>query len=109
MSFYDLVCSKEPVSKHIGQRKKQNDACIKVDAAIKHALAELSADRERRAAFLRLLASVRARTSLLKPRLGLGNTNWTAPVFLIHRLKNVATRHSFREKDGHDRSPSTHA
>jgi hypothetical protein len=84
--------SEEPNEKHFGQRKKKLDAAVKIDAAIKEALDELETHPERRAAFLRLLAGVRAQTGLLKPTPGQGSVGWCAPVFLINRLRNLASR-----------------
>jgi len=37
---------------------------------------------------------VRGRTSLLKPTSGRGTPGWVAPLFVLNRLKNVATRHN---------------
>ncbi len=45
----------ERSSERFGQRKKEQDAAVKINAAIKDALNELSADEGRRAAFLRSL------------------------------------------------------
>ena len=73
-------------------RRKKEQAAKKIDAAIKVALVELADFKERRDAFLRLLACVRARTLLLKPTHGQGNPGWVGPVFLINRLKNLAIR-----------------
>ena len=77
----------------LGRRKKERDA-VRIDAAIKIALDELDDYTERRTAFLRLVDCVRARTPLLKPTLGHGTPGWTAPVYLINRLKNLAGRQS---------------
>lgn len=87
--------SKEPKKKHCGQKKKTLDAVAKIDAAIKMALEELQPHPDRRAAFLRLLARVRAQTGLLKPAPGQSSVGWCAPLFLINRLKNFASRQRF--------------
>jgi hypothetical protein len=71
-------------------RKEQ--AAVRIDFEIKSALDEFCGHPERRAAFLRLLTCVRAHTSLLKPTTGKGAPAWSAPVFLIRRLKNLALR-----------------
>jgi hypothetical protein len=84
--------SEEPNKKHFRQRKKKLDAVVKIDTAIKAALEELEPYADRRAAFLRLLTCVRAQTGLLKPTHGQGRVGWLAPVFLINRLKNLASR-----------------
>jgi hypothetical protein len=76
-----------------GRRKKEQDA-VRIDAAIKIALDELDDYTDRRTAFLRLVECMRARTPLLKPTLGRGTPGWTAPVFLINRLRNLAARQS---------------
>ena len=78
-------------SKRKSKRKKEQ-AADKINAAIKMALVELADFKERREALLRLLASVRSRTPLLKPTPGQGNPGWVGPVFLINRLKNLAAR-----------------
>ena len=83
--------SGKPNHENSGRRKKEQDA-VKIDAAIKSALDELGDDAGRKAAFLRLLTCVRAHTSLLGPTPGRGTPGWIAPVFLINRLKNLATR-----------------
>jgi hypothetical protein len=84
--------SEELNEKHFGQRKKKLDAAAKIDAAIKEALDELETHPERRAAFMRSLACVRAQTRLLKLTPGQGSVGWHAPAFLINRLKNLASR-----------------
>src|SRR5437899_4545751 len=76
----------------LGRKKKEWDATVRIDAEIKAALNELDGEEARRAAFVRLLTCVRSRTRLLKPTPGQGSVGWVAPVFLIHRLKNVAAR-----------------
>ncbi|HWF20463.1 MAG TPA: PcfJ domain-containing protein [Verrucomicrobiae bacterium] len=81
-----------PVKSKSKSRRKKEQAANKIDAAIKLALVELTDYRERRDAFLRLLACVRSRTPLLKPTPGQGNPGWVGPVFLINRLKNLAIR-----------------
>ncbi len=78
---------------NLSRRKKERDA-VRIDAAIKIALDELDDYTERRTAFLRLVDCVRAHTPLLKPTLGHGTPGWTAPVYLINRLKNLAGRQS---------------
>ena len=95
MSLYDLHHSDKPSSRYFGQRKKEQDAAVKINATLNDALHELRADGERRAAFLRLLACIRERTPLLKATQGQGSAGWAAPVFLINRLKNIAMRHRF--------------
>jgi hypothetical protein len=75
------------------RRRKEQDA-VRIDTALKRALDELSRQVERRAAFLRLVACVRAATPLLKPTPGRGTPGWIAPVFLLNRLKNLASRQS---------------
>ena len=74
-------------------RKKQPDA-IQIDTAIKAALDELAAYDPRRVAFVALLSQVRSRTSLLKPTPRHDTPGWVGPVFLINRLRNLATRQS---------------
>jgi hypothetical protein len=95
MSSYDPNHFDKLNSKHSGRRKKEQDATVKINAAIRDALSELSADEGRRAAFLGLLAWVRERTPLLRPTPGQGSAGWVAPVFLINRLRNIAARHRF--------------
>src|SRR6266404_600424 len=95
MRLYDPNYVGEPNKKHSGRRKKEQEAAVRIDAAIKHTLKELSADLERLAAFLRLLACIRNRTQLLKPTAGPARAGWVAPVFLISRLKNLASRQRF--------------
>ena len=95
MKIYHSWKLEQSSSRHTGQRKKENHARAQVDTAIKKSLDELRSDNNRQAAFLRLLACVRTRTSLLKLVPGRGGSNWIALVFLVHRLKNVAARHRF--------------
>src|SRR6266567_2873512 len=76
-----------------GRRKRDQDG-VRIDTAIKTALDELDDYTERRSAFLRLVECVRARTPLLSPTSGHGTPGWTAPLFLINRLKNLAARQS---------------
>jgi hypothetical protein len=73
-------------------RRKKEQVAIRIDAAIKAALVDLSDFKERRDAFLRLVACVRLRSPLLKPTPGIGNPGWVWPVFFINRLKNLAAR-----------------
>ena len=89
MKFNPFTFSDESKSK---SRRKKEQAANRTDAAIKVALLELYDFKERRDAFLRLLACVRSRTPLLKPAPGRGNPGWVGPVFLINRLKNLAIR-----------------
>ena len=89
MKFNPFTISDESKSK---SRRKKEQAANKIDAAIKVALVELADFKERRDAFLRLLACVRSRTPLLKPSPRQGNPGWVGPVFLINRLKNLAVR-----------------
>jgi hypothetical protein len=95
MSIYDPSHLDESSNRYFGQRKKAQDAAANINLAINNALNELSADEERRTAFLGLLSCVRERSALLKATLGQGSAGWVAPVFLINRLKNVAERHRF--------------
>ena len=74
-------------------RKKDQDA-VRIDTAIKAALEELAECEPRRAAFLALLSRVRSCTALLRPIPRHGTPGWVGPVFLINRLKNLATRQS---------------
>ncbi len=76
-----------------GRRKKERES-VRIDAAIKAAVAQLEHHGQARPAFLRLLDCVRARTSLLKPTLGRGTPGWVAPLFLLNRLRNLAVRHN---------------
>jgi hypothetical protein len=76
-----------------GRRKREQDS-TRVDAAIKAALDELDHHPQGRTAFLSLLGCVRGRTSVLKPTSGRGTPGWVAPLFLLNRLKNLATRHN---------------
>jgi len=92
MRINHFPCLKVSNDKHLEQRKRKLEAASKIDEAIKTALDELETQRDRRAAFLRLLAQVRAQTSLLKPTPGRAGPGWSAPVFLIKRLKNFASR-----------------
>jgi len=89
LNHFALVHGSKPDS--FGRRKKERDS-IRIDAAIKTALDELDHHTEARIAFLQLLQCVRARTPLLKPTLSRGTPGWIAPIFLIHRLKNLAIR-----------------
>src|SRR5688572_238163 len=75
----------------LGRRKKEQDA-VRIDTAIKAALEELPDYEQRRAAFMALLSRVRSCTSLLKPTPRQGTPGWVGPVFLLNRLKNLATR-----------------
>lgn len=77
----------------LGRRKKEWDA-IRIDDAVKAALDRLDHHVQSRPAFMRLLSCVRAKTSLLKPTLRAGTPGWIAPVFLINRLRNLASRQS---------------
>lgn len=83
--------SSEPKNKSVVRRQREQDA-VRIDAAIKSALDELHENEERQAAFMVLLECVRARTSLLRPIQGHGAPGWVGPVFLINRLRNLATR-----------------
>lgn len=74
-------------------RKKHQDAA-RIDTAIKAALEELADCEPRRAAFMALLSRVRSCTALLRPIPRHGTLGWVGPVFLINRLKNLATRQS---------------
>jgi hypothetical protein len=87
MKLNPCAFSNEPDNESFGRRKTEQNA-VRIDAGIKTALDELGGNEERRAAFLRLLTCVRARTQLLKPR----SAGWVAPLFLIQRLKNLAAR-----------------
>jgi len=80
-------------SKHssFGRRKRERDSA-RIDAAIKAALDQMDHHVHSRAAFLRLLDSVRGHTSLLKPTLRRGTPGWVAPLFLLNRLRNLAIR-----------------
>jgi hypothetical protein len=75
----------------LGRRKRERDS-TRIDAAVKAALDELDHHSQGRAAFLNLLGCVRGRTSLLKPTSGHGTPGWVAPLFLLNRLRNLATR-----------------
>jgi hypothetical protein len=83
--------SNESNNKSFSRRYKEQ-AALRIDAEIKSALDELGAGQERRAAFVRLLAQVRSRTSLLKPGRGRGVPGWVEPIFLLNRLKRLAAR-----------------
>jgi hypothetical protein len=85
-------CSGESNRENPG-RKNEQDA-VRIDGAIKSSLAELGDHNERRDAFVRLLMCVRARTPLIKPIRAGGTPGWVSPVFLINRLKNLASRHA---------------
>src|SRR2546428_8780375 len=91
MKLDPCAFSNEPSTEKLGRRKRERDA-VRIDAALKTALDELAGYEQRRAAFLGLLACLRTLTPLLKPTPGHGTPGWVAPVFLIHRLKNLATR-----------------
>src|SRR5437588_1940390 len=95
MRFYHPTELDHRSSNQISRRKKERDAKININAAIKSALSELSTIRERREAFLRLLACIREHTALLRPSPGQGSAGWVAPAFLINRLKHIAMRHRF--------------
>lgn len=75
-------------------RRTKDQNAERIDAAIKAALEELADNRQRQEAFLELLSCVRSRTVLLKPIPRHGTQGWVGPVFLINRLKNLATRQS---------------
>jgi hypothetical protein len=81
----------EPKNKSVVRRQREQDA-VRIDAAIKSALDELHENEERQAAFMALLECVRTRTCLLRPIPGHGTPGWVGPVFLINRLRNLATR-----------------
>jgi hypothetical protein len=89
LNHFALVNGSKPDS--FGRRKKERDAA-RIDHALKTALAQLAHHARSRAAFARLLACTRARTSLLKPALRGGTPGWVAPVFLLNRLGNLAIR-----------------
>src|SRR5688572_18942757 len=74
------------------KRKKEQDAATRIDSDIGLAFAGFEEHAERRTAFECLLACVRSRTTLLRPTPGQGSTGWAAPVFLIQRLRNLASR-----------------
>jgi len=76
-----------------GRRRRERDS-TRIDAAIKAALDELDHHAQGRTAFLKLLSCVRGRTSLLKPSSSRGTPGWAAPLFLLNRLKSLATRHN---------------
>lgn len=76
-----------------GRRKRERDS-TRIDAGIKAALDELDHHAQGATAFLNLLGCVRGRTSLLKPTSGRGTPGWIAPLFVLNRLKNLATRHN---------------
>ena len=98
--------SNEPNDENFGRTKREENA-VRVDAAIKTALDELGDNKERRAAFLRLLACVRSCTRLLKPTPGKGSAGWVAPVFLIQRLKNLAARQNHWIRPSESGRPET--
>lgn len=75
-------------------RRKKDQTAEQIDVAIKAALEELAEHEQRREAFLALVSRVRSCTSLLKPKPRHGTPGWIGPVFLITRLKNLATRQS---------------
>lgn len=75
-------------------RRKKDQTAERIDAAIKAALEEFGDYEPRRAALFALLARVRSCTSLLRPIPRNGTPGWVGPVFLINRLKNLASRQS---------------
>ena len=77
--------------KNHSQRKRDQDAAT-IDFATRSAIDEFREYPERQDAFLRLVSIVRQRTTLLKPSPGRGTVGWVAPVFLVNRLQNLATR-----------------
>jgi PcfJ-like protein len=95
MRPYNLSYVDESNKPGFGRTNKKQAAAVRIDAAIKAALQELSLDEKRQAAFLLLIALVRERTPWLKPASGQGSTQWAAPVFLVNRLRNVAARQGF--------------
>src|SRR5688572_3070282 len=80
---------------YFGRRKKSLDAAARIDLAIKEAFEEFSLDEARRTAFGWLLNCVWKRTQMLRQTPGQGSGEWTAPVFFVNRLRNVAARHAF--------------
>lgn len=91
MKLNPCTISSEPNQEPVGRRRKEQ-AAVRIDREIKSVLDELHYDEACRLAFLCLLACVRSRTALLKPTPGCGNPGWPAPVFLVHRLKNLAAQ-----------------
>ena len=87
MNITAFLCSKK--NNCVSKRQKERQ---KIDTEIVAVHDQLDDWPERRAAFERLVASVRRRTELLKPTLGQGVVGWSGPVFLIHRLRNLAER-----------------
>jgi hypothetical protein len=95
MRPYDPLYVNDPNKNNSGRKSKRQEATVRIERAINAALSELNSDEAQLIAFLRLLACVRERTSFLKPAPGLKGAGWAAAVFLINRLRNLATRHHF--------------
>jgi hypothetical protein len=87
MNITAFLCSKK--NDCVSKRQKERQ---RIDAEIIAVLDQLEDRTERRAAFERLLASMRAHTDLLKPAPGKGIVGWATPVFLIQRLRKLAER-----------------
>jgi hypothetical protein len=87
MNITHLLYSKK--NDCISKREKERQ---KIDAETMAVLDQFKDWPERREAFERLVAGVRVRTELLKPAPGKGVVGWASPVFLIHRLRNLAER-----------------
>jgi hypothetical protein len=79
--------------REVARRKKDQDA-ERIDTVIAASLEELGQHGKRRAAFLALLGHVRSTTSLLRPIPRHGTPGWIGPGFLLHRLRNLASRES---------------
>src|ERR1051325_1204456 len=76
-------------AKKVGVHQRER---TRIDAEISTIRTHFDGRPERRAAFEKLLACVRSRTSLLKPASAAGGAGWVSAVFLLKRLQNLAAR-----------------
>lgn len=73
---------------------RHDNAAARIDAEIKAVRNHFHLRPERLTAFDALVAILRSRTPLLRPTPGHARPGWSAAVFLINRLRNLAERQS---------------
>ena len=88
MNHHDFVHTE---GENFAERRKKQ-AAARIDDEISAVLRAFDWHPERRTAFERLVNTVRSRTDLLRPTSGQGSHGWVAPVFLVNRLRNLASR-----------------
>lgn len=91
---------------HSKTATRDDAAAVHIDAEIKAARRYFVLRPERLAAFDTLVSLLRSRTSLLRPTPGHARPGWSAAVFLINRLRNLAERQSQWLRQGHNWLPS---